>query len=225
MIKAEPKGEVNIPSCSVLFVLLAATAIKPARKRRIDHFRRIRSIIDIDRSTSQAAVFHHHRRYAQKILNYARRRIESGVVHIGSGGEDSRSNAGGVITCITIVRSGGAGISSVRSGTSLASQPLHKKRKGLVRRRYSSCSACWNAINITHATYFYASLAHCGDKLTAHTGLVYSRPGALLHVWFTLTYTYRGHAAATKFAYSYSPGFLGKRTTRVTEPYQTLPFL
>ena len=32
-------------------------------------------------------------------------------------------------------------------------------------------------------------------------------------MWFTLTY--RGHAAATKFAYSCSPGFLGKRTTRV----------
>ena len=29
---------------------------------------------------------------------------------------------------------------------------------------------------------------------------MYSRPGALLHVWFTLTY--RSHAAATKFAYS-----------------------
>ena len=56
-----------IPSCNVLFVLLAATAIKPAWKRRIDHFRRIRSIVDIDRSSSQAAVFHHHRRrYARE---------------------------------------------------------------------------------------------------------------------------------------------------------------
>ena len=83
---------------------------------------------------------------------------------------------------------------------------------------------CWNAINITCATYFYASLGHCacacGDKLTVHTAC---RPGALLHVWFTLTYC--GHAAATKFAYSCSPGSLGKRTTRVTAPYQTLPFL
>ena len=35
---------------------------------------------------------------------------------------------------------------------------------------------CWNAINITRATYFYASLAHCAcgerDKLTTH-GLMY----------------------------------------------------
>ena len=30
------------------------------KKLRIDHFQRIRSIIDIDRNTSQAAVFHHH---------------------------------------------------------------------------------------------------------------------------------------------------------------------
>ena len=31
---------------------------------------------------------------------------------------------------------------------------------------------CWNAINITRATCFYASLAHCGDKLTAHRACV-----------------------------------------------------
>ena len=42
----------------------------------------------------------------------------------------------------------------------------------------------------------------------------------LVHEWFVLAY--RSRTAATKFAYSCSPGFLGNRITRVTALYQTL---
>ena len=69
---------------------------------------------------------------------------------------------------------------------------------------------CWNAINITRATYFYASLGHCGDKPTAHRACMQAaRPGALLHVWFTLTY--RGHAAATKICIFMFPRISGEK--------------
>ena len=41
---------------------------------------------------------------------------------------------------------------------------------------------CWNVINITRAAYFYASLAHCGDKLTAHRACVQQARCAVAHV-------------------------------------------
>ena len=60
----------------------------------------------------------------------------------------------------------------VDAWTSLASQPLHKKEGSGTAPLLELF--CWNAINITRATYFYASLAHCGagDKLTAHRACV-----------------------------------------------------
>ena len=117
MIKAaEPKGDVNIPSCSVFFVLLAATAIKPAWKRRVDHFQRIRSIIDINWSTSQAAIFHHHRRYAREDtkLYHQKNRVRSCSHRIGRRRQQIKRRRSHHMHHY-IVRSGGAsGISSIR---------------------------------------------------------------------------------------------------------------
>ena len=76
-------------------------------------------------------------------------------------------------------------------------------------------------------TYSYACFLHCCDKLTTEHGL-HAACSVLVCQVSTVVIcacVYSGHIAATKFAYSCSLGFLGKRTTWVTALVQTLPFL
>ena len=99
---------------------------------------------------------------------------------------------------------------------------LSTKRKGLERRHYSSCSLECNLHR--HACVSLHALRFAVTHYPLHIGCTQCTQclcARWARLWFTLAY--RGHAAATKFAYSYSSGFLGKRTTQVTASYQTLP--
>ena len=104
--------------------------------------------------------------------------------------------------------------------TNLAGQPLHK---GLERCHYSSCSI---GIQLTYPPAFsYICFTLRRDILTTAHGL-HTAPSVLCarwaRSWFVLAYC--GNAVAAKFAYSCTPGFLGKKkTTQVTAPYQILP--
>ena len=51
---------------------------------------------------------------------------------------------------------------------SLAAPPLHKRRKGLVRRRYPSCSAGMQLTSrVVHGDDFLRTATQCGEELTA----------------------------------------------------------
>ena len=84
---------------------------------------------------------------------------------------------------------------------------------------------CWNAINICELAFSYTRFVLCGDTLTTAHGQHAERSVPVCQEGM-VTLVYHSHAVAAKLTYLhnvYSPGFLGKKTTSVTAPYQTLP--